>query len=284
MRVFLGEFQKTTQARIAALEKDIRDILEEVKEHYKGVVDLIVTGPTEVEVMKDVTLNVSAKRAGKPAADALKDARIEWTVNQAVKNSGPSWWFSPLEETVMTITVTATKEISGKKVVLGSTTHQLNVKKPKDDKKDGKTDDKKDAAATAPSCSYEYTDWGECSQGDKEADPDGESDEARRAASKGRNPRWSRAARRRRPRKTRETSISTACAAVRAGGPVTSASGTIPKASPNRNARAAALVSGGQARGAVREGTSSSVRMTAERGAGRPPSARTPTIRRRRMI
>ena len=62
----------------------------------------------------------------------------------------------------MTITVTATKEISGKKVVLGSTTHQLNVKKPKDDKKDGKTDDKKDAAATAPSCSYEYTDWGEC--------------------------------------------------------------------------------------------------------------------------
>ena len=38
----------------------------------------------------------------------------------------------------MTITITATKEIAGKKIVLGSTTHQLKVKKPKDDKKDGR--------------------------------------------------------------------------------------------------------------------------------------------------
>ena len=70
----------------------------------------------------------------------------------------------------MNITVTATKDVAGKKIVLGSTTHRLKVKKPKDDKKDqttdGKTDDKtgdkKETTVTAPTCSYEYTDWGEC--------------------------------------------------------------------------------------------------------------------------
>ena len=117
-----------------------------------------------------MTLKVAAKRQGKPADDALKDARIEWTVDKAPTNSGPTWWFSPIQETVMNITVTATKDVAGRKIVLGTTTHRLQVKKAKDDKKDqttdGKTDDKtgdkKETTVTAPTCSYEYTDWGEC--------------------------------------------------------------------------------------------------------------------------
>jgi hypothetical protein len=152
--------------RYYILARGYAEKFADLRELYRGGLQLTVDGPTEVEAMKDVNLKVAAKRAGKPADDALKDARVEWTVNKAVQNSGPTWWFSPLQETVMTITITATKDIAGKKIVLGSTTHQLKVNKPKDDKKDDTTDtkkdDKKDAVSTAPTCSYEYTDYGEC--------------------------------------------------------------------------------------------------------------------------
>ena len=144
MRLFLGEFQKTTPARLAALEKEVGQVLEEVREHYRGTVVLAVTGPTEAETASEVSLRVSATKAGKPADDALKNARVEWSIGQAVQNSGITWRFSPLEETVMNITVTATTELAGKRVVLGSATHRLTVKKPKDDKKDDKKDDGKD--------------------------------------------------------------------------------------------------------------------------------------------
>ncbi len=115
-----------------------------LREAYGGAFQISVEGPTDVEAMKDVTLKIVAKRQGKPADDALKNARVEWSVGQAVQNSGITWRFSPREETVMNITVTATTEIAGKKVVLGSATHRLTVKKPKDDKKDDKKDDGKD--------------------------------------------------------------------------------------------------------------------------------------------
>jgi hypothetical protein len=72
---------------------------------------LAVSGPTEVEAPNEVSLRVSATKGGKTADDVLKDARIDWTVGQAVKNSGATWRFSPLEETVMFITVTATFRI-----------------------------------------------------------------------------------------------------------------------------------------------------------------------------
>ena len=148
--------------RYQTLARGYAEKFAALREAYSGTIQISVEGPAEAEAMKDVTLKIVAKRQGKPAEDALRDARIEWTVDRTLKNSGATWWFSPLEETVMNITVTATREVAGKKVVLGSATHRLTVRKPKDDKKDGKTDDKKDAAATAPSCSYEYTDYGEC--------------------------------------------------------------------------------------------------------------------------
>ena len=132
-----------------------------LREAYGGSFQVSIEGPTEVEAMKDVTLKIAAKRQGKPADDVLKDARIEWAVDRAVKSSGATWWFSPVEETVMNITVTVTREIAGKKVS-ASATHRLTVNKPKDDKKDDKGNGKKDDAKLAASCSFEYTDWGEC--------------------------------------------------------------------------------------------------------------------------
>ena len=111
--------------RYHILARGYAEKFAQLRDAYAGSVQLVVDGPTEVEAMKDVNLKVLAKRAGKPADDALKDARIEWSVNQSVQNSGPTWWFSPLQESTMTITITAFKEIMGKKVPLGSTTHQL---------------------------------------------------------------------------------------------------------------------------------------------------------------
>ena len=133
----------TVLDRYETLARGYAEKFAALREAYSGTFQISVEGPTEAEAMKDVTLKIVAKRQGKPADEALRDARIEWTVDRSLKNSGTTWWFSPLEETVMNITVTATKEIAGKKLVV-STTHRLSVKKPKDDKKDGKTDDKKD--------------------------------------------------------------------------------------------------------------------------------------------
>ncbi|HNQ02650.1 MAG TPA: hypothetical protein PKN59_10200, partial [Syntrophales bacterium] len=132
-----------------------------LREAYGGSFQVSIEGPTEVEAMKDVTLKIAAKRQGKPADEVLRDARVEWTVDRALRNTGAIWWFSPVEETVMNITVTVTREVAGKKVS-ASATHRLTVKKPKDDKKDDKGGDKKDDTKYVASCSFEYTDWGEC--------------------------------------------------------------------------------------------------------------------------
>jgi len=154
----------TVLDRYETLARGYAEKFAVLREAYSGTFQISIEGPTEAEAMKDVTLKIVAKRQGKPADEALRDARIEWTVDRTLRNTGATWWFSPLEEAVMNITVTVTREIAGKKVS-ASTTHLLSVRKPKDDKKDGKDDKgggKKDDAKLAATCSFEYTDWGEC--------------------------------------------------------------------------------------------------------------------------
>ena len=68
-------------------------------------------------------------------------------------------------------TVTATLVMAGKTLATLQKTVTVKPKDKKDEKTDGKTDDKtgdkKETAVTAPTCSYEYTDWGECSRATK---------------------------------------------------------------------------------------------------------------------
>ena len=69
------------------------------------------------------------------------------------------------------------------------------MKKPADDKKDDKTDGKKDDPKLAPTCSYEYTDYGECVRATKKqtrtvkaTKPDGCVERQKPALERGCNP------------------------------------------------------------------------------------------------
>ena len=253
-----------------ALFKEDEGLKEEFRQYYALVKPTVaIAGAKETKLNSPVDLSATVTF---PAGKREPKYEIRWTIETQGKalGSGKTTSFGAGEEGSVTIRAGVWADVNGKPQEVAWATHPIQVKKEdkKDDKKDGvavapvapgtdKADPGKTGAKYVPACSYTYSVWGECSQGDEKADPDGDRERARRGASKRASPRWSRAARRRRPRKTRETSISTACAAVRAGGPVTSASGTTPRASPYRNARATDPASGGQARGAVRAGTSS---------------------------
>lgn len=167
MRLFLTEFQKTTPQRVAALEKDVADVIEEIKNHYNLAIDLTVTGPTQSEIEKDARIEAVAKARNKGGEEALKQTRIEWYVNGKYANTGNSLWFSPIQVGAYRITAQVVTEFRGKKESLASRDHTLTVTAKKDDpsKTDpGKLTDptKQDVKKEPPTCSYDYTDWGDC--------------------------------------------------------------------------------------------------------------------------
>ena len=80
--------------RYYLLARGYAEKFAELRERYRSDIQIAIDGPKEIEAEKDVSLKVVPTRKGKPAEDALKDARIEWVVNKSVKNSGMTWWFS----------------------------------------------------------------------------------------------------------------------------------------------------------------------------------------------
>jgi tetratricopeptide (TPR) repeat protein len=167
MRLMAAEFQKTTQARLAALGKEVADVIEEIRNHYNLAMDLTVTGPTQSEIEKDVRLEALVKARTKGGEENLKQTRIEWYVNGKYANMGNALWFSPIQEGTYKVTAYVVTEMRGKRESIVSRDHILTVVEKKDETT--KTDDGKQSDVTKqhikkepPTCSYEYTDWGEC--------------------------------------------------------------------------------------------------------------------------
>jgi len=142
---------------------------------------LIVSGPSETEVGKPVTYTVSAAARDRAQQNLLAKSRIEWRVNNyPVGGNDSSLSFSPKEPGSYTISAAAvTDTTAGRKTVGTSSRSMLTARAQKKDepKKDdvGEANDGKASAtdgadgnkAPPPSCSYEYSEWGECSRATK---------------------------------------------------------------------------------------------------------------------
>ncbi|SEM71928.1 hypothetical protein SAMN04489760_13826 [Syntrophus gentianae] len=139
---------------------------------------LIVSGPAETEVGKPVTYNVAVATKDRAVQDLLAKSRIEWRINDyPVGGSDSSLSFSPKEPGNYTISAVAVTETrAGKKTVGTSSRAMLTARAQKKD--DSQKDDgskPEDGTVTGadgkktppPSCSYEYSDWGECSRATK---------------------------------------------------------------------------------------------------------------------
>jgi tetratricopeptide (TPR) repeat protein len=138
---------------------------------------LIVSGPLETETGKKVTYYLSVSTTDPAARNLLARSRIQWLVNgYPVGGSDSSLSFSPDAPGVYTVSALAvTDSKAGRKTVGSSSQARLVVTTPKkdDQKKDGQK--KPDDGATTgtdvkkqpPSCSYEYSEWGECSRSTK---------------------------------------------------------------------------------------------------------------------
>lgn len=136
---------------------------------------LIVSGPAEAEAGRQVTYFVSVAAQDRAAQDILAKSRIEWVVNGSpARGSDSSLSFSPNEPGVYSISASAvTQSRSGKTIVGSSSPARLTVRAQKKDepkKPDaGQTSGvaPADAQKQAPTCSYEYSEWGECSRTSK---------------------------------------------------------------------------------------------------------------------
>jgi tetratricopeptide (TPR) repeat protein len=150
MRLLFSQFQKTTQSRTAALEKEIKDLLNEVREHYsKPVIEILGKGDTEIEEEKTASFEAVPKAKNKSGETFLKQSTIEWFVNDKYVGKGPTLQFGPGKEgTTYRIRAYLVTLIQGKRQSLAYKDYSLTVSKkkkteetkPETKKEDPKTD------------------------------------------------------------------------------------------------------------------------------------------------
>ena len=137
-------------------------------------VKVFVSGPAQAELGSNVSYFASIDAKPGVAQAMLANAHIEWRLNgDAGAGSDSSFRFSPIRAGSYSVVATAYVMDHGKKRVIASSrpiTLQVRDGTDKDgaaNPDNGKRDGELDKTKEAPSCSYTYSEWGECSRATK---------------------------------------------------------------------------------------------------------------------